>query len=190
MLFADRTFRCTRRGYKLKKFQEINSKYVKIPNELVDDRNLSWKAKGLFCHMASKPDSYNFTVSSLSSQFPDGRFCTFSALDELKERGWVTWIKRPTGKGIYTLEVSLTPESGFQNQGYEPESGFPGLGFCTVQKPDSISNTDALNNTYLSKGVERNSNEKHQRHDYGVISKSSTRYDIETLINEEIFKSK
>ena len=63
MLFEDRTFRCTRRGYKLKKFQEINSKYVKIPNELVDDRNLSWKAKGLFCHMASKPDSYNFTVS-------------------------------------------------------------------------------------------------------------------------------
>ena len=199
MLFEDRTFRCTRRGYKLKKFQEINSKYVKIPNELVDDRNLSWKAKGLFCHMASKPDSYNFTVSSLSSQFPDGRFGNLSALDELKERGWITYIKRANGQGKYKLETSIEPKSDYQTQGEpksgyqtkkgEPKSGYPELGFRTVQKPDCISNTDALNNTNLSKGRERNFNSKDQQHDYAVISKPSTRYDIETLINEEIFGS-
>jgi hypothetical protein len=57
-------------------------------------------------------------------------------------------------------------------------------------KSDGISNTDALNNTNLSQGRERNSNSKDQQHDYAVIPESSTRYDVKTLINEEIFGSK
>ena len=82
------------------------------------------------------------------------------------------------------------PESDNQTKEDEPKSDYPDLGFRILRKSDGISNNLALSNKDFSQGRERNSNSKHQRHDYGVISKSSTRYDIETLINEEIFGSK
>ena len=194
----------------MKKFGDISSNYVKIPNDLVDDRTISWKAKGLFCHMASKPNHWNFTVASLASQFPDGKAAIFAALKELKERGWINYIKRANGQGKYKLQTSLEPESDNQYEAMpesdnrietdqpqsdnrtkegEPNSDNPYMGNRTVRKSDGISNTDALNNTNFSQGRERNSNSKDQQHDYAVLPKSSTRYDIETLINEEIFGS-
>ena len=194
----------------MKKFGDITKNYVKIPNDLVDDSTISWKAKGLFCHMASKPDHWNFTVRSLASQFPDGKSAIFAALDELKQRGWITFTKRANGQGKYKLETSLEPESDNQYEAMpesdnrtehdqpesdnrikegEPESDNPDLGYRTLRKSDAISNTDALSNTNLSQGGERNLNSKHQQHDYAVIPESSTRYDIPSLIDEEIFRS-
>jgi len=72
----------------------------------------------------------------------------------------------------------------------EPKSENPPSENPTVGKPNCINNTDALNNTNLYKGSNKNnSNSKDQQHDYAVIPKSSPRYDVKTLINEEIFGS-
>ena len=195
----------------MKKFGDITKNYVKIPNDLVDDSTISWKAKGLFCHMASKPDHWNFTVRSLASQFPDGKSAIFAALDELKQRGWITFTKRANGQGKYKLETSLEPESDNQYEAMpesdnrteadqpqsdnrikegEPESDNPDLGYRTLRKSDAISNTDALSNKDLYKGNKNSFNEKQQQHDYAVIPESSTRYDEKTLINEAISGSK
>ena len=194
----------------MKKFEDIDNYYVKIPNDLVNDNTISWKAKGLFCHMASKPDYWNFTVRSLASQFPDGKSAIFAALDELKERGWITYTKRANGQGKYKLETSLEPESDNQYEAMpesdnrteadqpqsdnrtkegEPKSDNPDLGYRTLRKSERINNNLALNNKDFSQGRERNSNSKDQQHDYAVLPKSSTRYDMETLINEKIFGS-
>ena len=81
------------------------------------------------------------------------------------------------------------PQSDNRTKQGEPKSDYPDLGYRTLRKSERINNTDALNNKDLSQGRERNSNEKHQQHDYAVISKPSTRYSIEDLINEEIFGS-
>ena len=194
----------------MKKFGDITKNYVKIPHDLVNDRTISWKAKGLFCHMASRPDNYSFTVRSLASQFPDGKSAIFAALDELKQRGWITVTKRANGKGKYKLETSLEPESDTQYEAMpesdnrleadqpqsdnrtkegEPESDNPDLGYRTLRKSERINKTDALNKKELYKGNINNLNEKQQQHDYAVIPESSTRYDIPSLIDEEIFGS-
>ena len=81
------------------------------------------------------------------------------------------------------------PESDNQTKEDEPKSDYPDLGFRILRKSDGISNTDALSNTNLSQGRERNSNSQHQQHDYDVIPALSSRYDVEDLINEEIFRS-
>ena len=81
------------------------------------------------------------------------------------------------------------PESDNRTKEDEPESDYPGLGFRIVGKSDCISNTDALNNKDFYKGNVNTSKKKQQQHDYKVIPESSTRYDVKTLINEEIFGS-
>ena len=80
------------------------------------------------------------------------------------------------------------PQSDNRTKEDEPNSDNPYMGNRIVRKSDGISNTDALSNTNLSQGRERNFNSKHQQHDYAVIPKSSTRYDIPSLIDEAIFQ--
>ena len=161
--------------------------------------------------MASKPDNWNFTVRSLASQFPDGKSAIFAALDELKERGWITFTKRANGQGKYKLETSIEPESDNQYEAMpesdnrteadqpqsdnrtkerEPESDNPDLGYRTLRKSERINNNLALNNKDLYKGNINSCNVKQQHHDYDVIPALSSRYDVEDLINEEIFRSK
>ena len=96
-------------GRSVKAFSALKGHYVKIPNELLNDPNISFKAKGLYCHMASKPDTFNFTSRSLASQFPEGKAAILSAMDELKDRGWMNYIQHPSVTGKYTLNTTLKP---------------------------------------------------------------------------------
>ena len=81
------------------------------------------------------------------------------------------------------------PESDNRTKQGEPESDNPDLGYRTLRKSERISNNLALSNKELYKGNINTSNEKQQQHDYAVIPESSPRYDVKTLINEEIFGS-
>ena len=181
MFISDRTYKNTRRGCRLKIFEDISEHYVKIPNELVNDRTISWKAKGLFCHMASKRDSYNFTVGSLATQFPDGKSAIFAALTELKNKGWIIYTKRANGQGKYKLVTTLKPKAENQTEAYpesdnrtkqsEPESDNqtksakpktenPDQGFPIMGNSDGISNNDAVSNKDLYKGRAEKNGEK------------------------------
>ena len=59
--------------------------------------------------MASKPDNFNFTIRSLSRQVPDRIKSIYSALTELKKRGWINYIKSGDGTGKYSLNTTLNP---------------------------------------------------------------------------------
>ena len=106
----------------MKSFSALKGSYTKIPNELLNDATLSWKAKGLFCFMASKKDTYNFTMRSIAKQFIDGKAAIYSAMDELKDRGWVSYFRNLDGTGKYilntTLKTAVTPHPENQD---EPE---------------------------------------------------------------------
>ena len=124
----------------MKQFSQLTNKYgyTKIPNELVNDQLLSWKAKGLFCHMASKPDNWVFSVQRLAKSFKDGKASIFAALNELKARGWVTYLNNP--KAIkQTLD--------------KPKAEKPVMGIPTMGKSEAINKKDLNSNKDIYKGV-------------------------------------
>ena len=190
----------------MKIFEELSDYYVKIPNELVNDRSISWKAKGLFCHMASKRDTYNFTVGSLATQFPDGKAAVFSALDELKQKGWLIYTKRANGQGKYKLNTTLKPkadnqieakpesdnrtkdikpESDNQTKQAKPKSDNPDMGFPTMGNSDGISNNDAVSNKDLYKGVAETSGTKEIKHIEDTTISLSTAMDMDQIIQKQ-----
>ena len=179
-------------------FTHIKENYVKIPNELLNDKDLSWKAKGLFCYMASKPDNFNFTVQSLATQFNTGRVTIFSAMDELKIKGWLTWFKRSDGKGKYQLTTTLLPKaekqtveetpmyqpkSEKQTEDIEPKSGYRELGFRTVGKPNCITKTDSNNKKDIYKDDKSQQIKNNEEHKQAIVLPLSARKDIDQLLN-------
>lgn len=59
------------------------------PNDLLNDDRISFKAKGLFCFIDSKPDGWNFSEKRISEQTKDGLFSVRSAIKELIEFGYL-----------------------------------------------------------------------------------------------------
>jgi len=180
----------------VKAFTALKGHYVKIPNELLNDPNISWKAKGLYCHMASKVDSYNFTVRSLAKQFPDGVRSINNALKELKKRGWVCYFKSGDGTGKYSLNTTLnpvaTPDTGNGIKGTDPNAGNgikggepkcpnPYVGFGNMPKQHRINKKDFNNKKDIYKGEDKKTKVLMPPADADVFG-SSTKYSQNQII--------
>lgn len=59
--------------------------YVMINKELLENTNLSWKAKGLLAYLLSKPDNWQVQVRNLMNQSSDGEKSVRSGLKELEK---------------------------------------------------------------------------------------------------------
>lgn len=130
-------------------FKRFENRYTQVPNEILNLKNLSFKAKGIYGYLISKPDGWNFSVKGLSSQSKDGLDAVRSGVKELED---LKYLRRQAVKS-----------KGGQWDGYdyyiydEPYSveGLPVEDFTVVGKPDdgklgNPSNT-VLSNTDLSK---------------------------------------
>ncbi len=117
--------------------------YSQISNNLLNDKTLSLKAKGLYAFMFSKPDDFNFTIRSLSKLLFEGQRSIMATLQELKEKGWVTYTKFPDGSGEYFLNEN--PNLHNSNLDY-PNCQNPNLHNSNLLKQQRINNTDLYNN--------------------------------------------
>jgi len=124
--------------------------FTQTPNSLLNDQSISLSAKGLFSFMLSKPDGWNFTLRGLSSQLKEGLAATSSAMNELKESGWITYRKFADGRGEYELHFSP------QNPNLENRD----LADPNLEKPDMGFRND-LDNKEISK-KEKRANAKSQ----------------------------
>ncbi len=77
--------------------------YTQVSNTILNDNKLSLKARGLFAFMDSKIDGWNFTIKSISKQVKDGEDSVRTALEELKNNGYIKYHKQQNGHGIYEL---------------------------------------------------------------------------------------
>jgi len=63
----------------------IKNRYGVIPNQILNDENLSLKAKGMFGYLQSKPDGWSFSVKRIALQMKDGETSVMSAIKELEK---------------------------------------------------------------------------------------------------------
>lgn len=139
--------------------------FTQVANEVLKSRELSWKAKGIYAYLFSKPDDWDFSNQRITIESRDGRSAIMAGLRELEKAGYLVRNKLSTGKMEYKLRFStLSQETELRLE--KPKSGFR-----TVQKPHSaetelITNID---NTYkerkesnISSGAEAPATEDHK----------------------------
>ena len=133
------------------------TQFTQAPSRLVKDKEISLAAKGLFAFMQDKPDGWNFTIKSMASQLKEGENAIRTCLNQLKEFGWVTYIKHHDGTGTYSLNftpVKTKPNDenpheenhhlAYQND-ENPNDENPHEGFPMMGKSSRIKQTDSLN---------------------------------------------
>lgn len=126
------------------KLLNIESGFAQVKNEVLNDPTLSWKAKGLFAFLASKPHKWDFSSKRMKNDSTDGYRAVLAGLRELEFSGYLARKKEGNGRMIYSLDHTKKHEA---------------LGAVsapsrnrTVPKPHSaetapISNTESDSNT-------------------------------------------
>lgn len=78
---------------------KIQKDFTVLYNGVLEDPNLSFKAKGLWAYCMSRPENWEFHVSHLAKVSKEKEKSIYAALEELMEAGLVTRIQQNKKKG-------------------------------------------------------------------------------------------
>lgn len=115
--------------------------YTQVGNDIVNDKNLSLKAKGLFLYLLSKPDDWDFSALKIGYQNKDEKASINSGLHELEDFGL---LHRVPCQGGYDYEIFDTPQSHLAENRLSRKSVKRLPKIDLAENRSSISNKESL----------------------------------------------
>lgn len=133
-------------GYKMsiiRRESRKNSPYVVLSKEILEIETLSWKSKGVWAYLMSRPDNWEVSVAHLSKHFNTGKDLVRSMINELEDHGLCTKTQFRDEKGRisgidYTIHEVQQPAKELKEK--VPDKENPGLVAPSLAKPTQISN--------------------------------------------------
>lgn len=86
--------------------KNLQTGYTHVNNEIFHDKNISYKAKGLFCQMLSLPENWDFKENSIKALATDGMSSVRTGLKELMEKGYL--VRKPIREGNLIVDWEYT----------------------------------------------------------------------------------
>jgi hypothetical protein len=89
--------------------------YTKVANQVLEDATLSLKAKGLFAYLVKLPKDWKIRIGEIAKHHKDGYDSVQSALNELRQAGYLERLGRSRDKGKvgdwdYRINTDLAPD--------------------------------------------------------------------------------
>ncbi|MFS4438575.1 helix-turn-helix domain-containing protein [Paracoccaceae bacterium GXU_MW_L88] len=97
---------------------------------------MSWKAKGIYAFIYSKPDGWNFSTRRIAEEASDGVDATLSGIKELEQAGFIKRERQNNGRVLYHILIKPHTENP-----YEPHTENPNVGKSQRGKTRTVSNT-------------------------------------------------
>lgn len=135
--------------------------FAQVSNILLNDKRLSWKAKGVMSYIMGLPDGWKLHPRELVSHAKDGRDSMYNALNELIKYGYIKRIIRRNDKGvIIDTDYYCSDEGEYQKlldtdnppTDY-PDTDYPDTGIADDNNKDN-SNKDYNNKEKLKKEID------------------------------------
>ena len=79
--------------------------YSVVHNELIEDKRISFKARGLLIYLLSKPDHWRSTTAHLASVGPDGIAAVKTGMKELELLGYIKRVRERHPDGRITTHT-------------------------------------------------------------------------------------
>ena len=152
---------------------EKQKDYVQVQNSFLRDDRISFKAKGLFSYMFSMNDNWNFTIKSIATQQDEGVASISSAMNELKEFGFIIYEKYSDGSGTYILDD-------------EPKLENPDMDNPIMRKSKCIKE-DKLDKNTNSKQPTQKSNNNKLFNEY-LASKETTKNEESLILDYLVYR--
>jgi DnaD/phage-associated family protein len=127
---------------------EKKENYVVLDKGFLNDKRLSWQAKGLLAYMLSLPNDWVFNINDLKNRSRNGRDATKNIIKELQEFGYI--IKEQTReKGKFSNNRYIVLEHPALPLTENPLTENPSTESPLTENPSLLNNKE-LNNDLLS----------------------------------------
>lgn len=126
------------------KLTKKDTGFAQVKNEVLADKKLSWKAKGLFAYLYSKPDDWDFSMWRIKEDSKDGKESTRIGLKELEAAGYLMRTRQTDGRMHY--HITYKPCSEKQNKEEKPCSENRNVRKSERGKIGTVSNKDLNTN--------------------------------------------
>lgn len=115
--------------------------YSVINNEFLKRKDLSWKAKGILAYLLHLPDDWELHFNELKKHATDGKTSLRSGVDELREKGYITYkrYKDKEGKFVHEYDIYELPQTE------KPDTENPDTGNPDTDNRDILLSTNELN---------------------------------------------
>lgn len=107
--------------------------FTQVANSVLNDPNLSWKAKGIFAYIYSKPEDWDYSTDRMARDASDGLDSLYSGIKDLEKFGYLVRHRLSSGKMEYTVT-------------YQPKTEKASLGNSLAGKNGPLSNKEQLTN--------------------------------------------
>lgn len=123
--------------------QERRRDFATIKNEPLNDKRLTFGARGLLAYLLSKPDHWEVRMPDLLAASPAGLTAIRAMLRELEDAGYLVRVRHQdsvTGKFSWESNIYETPRPSEQQA--KPSAGFPPMvepsaGFPSAGNPSA-----------------------------------------------------
>lgn len=138
----------------VKLIKNTNSNYTNVSNQLVRDKRLSWKARGIFCYLWSQADNWQFYISEIVNHAPEGKESLQNGIKELEKYGYLKRLDKHSkengkfeGKAwLLTDHTSNFTVNGETGEKAPETSVFPSDGKAVQRVSRPTDNTSLRNN--------------------------------------------
>ena len=89
---------------------KIQNNFTMISNNILRDKELTMKDRGVLCTICSLPDGWDFSIAGLSAIVPDGVDSIRSSILNLEKLGYMIRTKTRGANGKYTSEIEVFSE--------------------------------------------------------------------------------
>lgn len=128
--------------------RRFKNKWTAIPNEIINNPNISAKAKFMWLYINSKPEKWSFSISGAKAQLKEGRDAIRKALQELEGFGLlIREQEKHAGKFSKSVWYLFDTPTAFFDE--KSEDVVPGVGKSDIEKQNT-------SNTIESKTVKSN----------------------------------
>jgi len=112
---------------------EKRERWTPIANATLEDKRLSYKARGLLAYLLSKPDDWTVRIEELAAASdPDGVDAVRTGLDELQQHGYATFQRARRERGRFVAGGWTVRERPHEDFPYVEN---PYMGKPYVEKP-------------------------------------------------------
>ncbi len=121
--------------------------FTLVPNNIINDKTISLKAKGIYLFLVSKPDNWHFSVDRISSQNSDGEASVKSALKELENKRFLKRVQ-VNKRGIFGENYYIVYDEPYpldENRLTVPSDENPLADNPSAENQPTLVNTDLVN---------------------------------------------
>ena len=86
--------------------------FTMISNNILKDKELSMKDRGVLCTLCSLPDEWDFSINGLNAIVPDGTSSIRASIENLEKLGYLVRTKTRDSQGHFTSMIEIFTEKG------------------------------------------------------------------------------